>query len=153
MIEVYGNLWAYPADARVITTNGYIKTNGAAVMGRGCAYEATQKIPEIQTRLGNLLGRRGNHVFWLGEIKDQDQTLSQVLSFPVKHRWYEKADISLIIQSAYELVTVATALDLSVVVVPRPGCGNGQLQWEGFDGVKIQLVNKLDDRFHIITKS
>lgn len=35
MIEVKGNLWTYPAEVRVITTNGFVKKNGEAVMGIG----------------------------------------------------------------------------------------------------------------------
>jgi len=41
------NLWEYPADARVITTNGFVKNNGEAVMGRGCAREAARKYPRL----------------------------------------------------------------------------------------------------------
>lgn len=38
--EVVGNMWAIPADAYCITTNGFVKKNGEAVMGAGCAKEA-----------------------------------------------------------------------------------------------------------------
>ena len=30
-----GDLWSYPADYRVVTTNGIIKKDGEAVMGAG----------------------------------------------------------------------------------------------------------------------
>lgn len=146
LIEVFGNLWTYEAEARCITTNGFVKVNGAAVMGRGCAKQAMERYPGIEFTLGELLERQGNHVFLLGGNKPGEY----LFSFPVKHKWNEPADISLIIRSAYQLRTIAAALDLTCIVLPRPGCGNGQLQWEGFDGVKIQIMNKLDDRFHII---
>ena len=52
MIEVVGNLWTYAADFRAITTNGTVKFDGRAVMGRGCAREATQRYPKIARQLG-----------------------------------------------------------------------------------------------------
>ena len=144
MREIFGDLWTYPADARVVTTNGTVRNDGAAVMGRGCAAQLKDRFRHIEYALGQLLDRHGNHVFIL-TIEPEP-----ILSFPVKQHWKDKADIDLIIQSAYELRTIATAMDLKQVVLPRPGCGNGGLEWESLDGVKIHLVNKLDDRFHVI---
>lgn len=157
MIEVRGNLWEYEADFRCITTNGFIKTNGAAVMGRGCALEATQKYPGIDEVLGFLLKEHGNHVHELSWFDPQPSTQQQargLLSFPVKHNWRDKADPDLIRRSASELRKFIDDYDRNfdavntVVVVPRPGCGNGQLRWED---VKPILEPYFDDRFHVIT--
>lgn len=150
MIEVRGNLWTYPADVRVITTNGFVKKNGEAVMGKGCALEAAQKWPSLPRDLGTLLKSRGNHVFLLGApTKEKPYAL---YSFPVKHKWTEKADIDLIRRSANDLLEVLDPLypndEGNVFVLPRPGCGNGQLKWED---VKPILEPILDDRFHVIT--
>jgi len=41
--EVDGNLWEIEADWRVITTNGFVKKDGRAVMGRGVARQALQR--------------------------------------------------------------------------------------------------------------
>lgn len=146
MIEVIGNLWEFPADVRVITTNGTVKKNGECVMGRGCALEAKQRQPSIALALGRLIQQHGNHVFLLnnGDVK--------LYSFPVKHAWHEKADLALIERSAYELGD-ALRYDLDtpfdgVCVMPRPGCGNGGLRWAD---VKSILEPILDDRFHVIT--
>jgi hypothetical protein len=38
---------------------------------------------------------------------------------------------------------------LENVLVPRPGCGNGQLDWED---VKPILLDHFDDRFIVVTK-
>ena len=145
MIEVVGNLWEFPADVRVITTNGFIRKDGACVMGRGCALEAKNKFPGIEHVLGAKIKAYGNHVFFLGE---------GLYSFPVKHNWYEKADIDLIRKSAEELAMCVSDgfedVKEPVVVLPRPGCGNGQLKWYE---VKPILEPILDDRFHIITFS
>ena len=157
MIEVVGNLWEYPADVRVITTNGTVKKNGECVMGRGCALEAKQRFPTISGVLGDALRRGGNHVYWLygGEHG------AIIFSFPVKHEWHQKADIDLIRQSAEEISGLIPKW-IKVVVMPRPGCGNGGLTWcacqypddahaDGCGGVRHVLEPILDDRFHVIT--
>lgn len=142
MIEVRGNLWTYPADIRVITTNGTVKKNGECVMGRGCALEATKKYSGIAKILGTHIKEKGNHVgFIFGSAEG-------IWSFPVKHNWYEKADIELIKRSAEELVALLPKDKKLRVVLPRPGCGNGGLKWED---VKPVLEPILDDRFHVIT--
>lgn len=140
MIEVVGDLWTYPADVRVVTTNGTIKTNGECVMGRGCAKEAKNRWPDIAKVLGEEVRARGNHVNLL-------RADPIIFSFPVKHEWYEQADPDLITKSAMEL-SLAIGLQQKVVVMPRPGCGNGRLRWED---VKPILEPILDNRFHVIT--
>lgn len=49
MKETFGNIWelAKPYDGIVITTNGYVNKRGEAVMGKGIAYQAKQREPEI----------------------------------------------------------------------------------------------------------
>lgn len=144
MKEVTGDLWTYPADVRVITTNGTVKRNGEAVMGRGCAAEAKQRWPKLPRELGRLIRSDGNHVHVLVTPESLPFRLA---SFPVKHSWYEKADLDLIERSAEELLDIASNLG-NVFVLPRPGCGNGKLSW---GDVRPVLEEMLDDRFHIIT--
>ena len=143
MIEVVGNLWTYsPCDVRVITTNGTVKKNGECVMGRGCALEAKRMFPSIAEYLGDCIRRSGNHVHFLVGGN------TEVWSFPVKHQWMEKADPALIYRSAEELrAAVDERSAVRVVVMPRPGCGNGQLLWTD---VRKVLSPILDDRFHVI---
>jgi len=137
MREDMGNLWTYPANAIVITTNGFVKKNGEAVMGRGCAREAAIRYPDLPEKLGNSLNISGNKVFhfWIRE---------HILTMPVKHNWWEKADIELIKESAKQLIEHADGWDFKTIVCPRPGCGNGQLDWED---VKPILSEIWDDRF------
>ena len=131
------NLWEYPADARVITTNGFVKNNGEVVMGRGCAREAVRKYPRLPLLLGDSLKASGNKTFhfWL---KDH------ILTMPVKHYWWEEADMDLIKKSANELIAIANSWEFEVVAMPRPGCGNGKLDWKE---VGPMLNEILDDRF------
>lgn len=145
MKESYGNLWELEADAICITTNGAVKRNGCAVMGRGCALEAKNKFPGLDYHLGNLLKSYGNVLFNMGLIEKNGPLL---LTFPVKHHWREKADINLIKKSAQQLMEAIDNLGLTNVLLPRPGCGNGQLSWEK---VKPIIESILDDRVTVIT--
>lgn len=151
MIEVTGNLWTYPADVRVITTNGTVKKNGECVMGRGCAREAVigsrgncGSWPGLPHILGAAIQEYGNLVCYLGACVTPSTGL--LYSFPVKHNWFDKADTKLIERSAKDLASLVN--DKSIVVLPRPGCGNGGLKWED---VKPVLDPILDNRFHVIT--
>ena len=136
MVEVTGNLWTFKADFRVITTNGDVNRFGRAVMGRGCAYEATQKFPGIADTLGRLLQRRGNHVHFI-PIGRYDG----VFTFPVKHHWNEQADLALIAQSTSEFRR--QVLSAYRYVMPRPGCGNGHLDWSVVRPLLVELPNNV----------
>jgi hypothetical protein len=143
MIDVYGDLWTYDAEVRGITTNGYVDKKGACVMGRGCAYEAKQRYPGIELLLGQLIGEHGNRCF---RIEQRDTT---ILSFPVKHNWYEKADLTLIATSCAQAVEMADHFRWQSIVLARPGAGNGQLDYD--TEVRPAIAPLLDDRFHVIT--
>ena len=141
MREVTGNLWDVEADVRVITTNGYIKRNGSAVMGRGVALQAANKDPELPRLLGALLQDRGNVPIPI------DSVAGHLITLPVKHNWYEPADLDLIEASTRELVKIVDDRLFKIVAMPRPGCGNGQRSWEE---VKPVIEPLLDDRFVIV---
>lgn len=141
------DLWeGYFADL-VITTNGFVKNNGEAVMGAGCAKEAATRFSWLPQRLGSLISLYGNHVFLLDSISDDAGETVNLWSFPVKHHWREKADIELIKRSANELKEINRNYGIAL---PRPGCGNGKLDWE--TEVKPALQGILDGRFTIIYK-
>lgn len=120
MKEAKGDLWEYPGDVRVITTNGFVKKDGRAVMGRGCALQARKLYHDLDRLLGNLLLTEGNHVHYLH---------NDLVSFPVKHNWWEAADLDLIRQSTGELRALIGGTSLRFVMI-RAGCGNGRLTWK-----------------------
>lgn len=145
MIEITGNLWDQEADALVITTNGFVKNNGEAVMGRGCAKEATERYPGIAKRLGTLLSQSSSldsNRVWIINANPI------IVSFPVKWNWWERGDLALIERSAQELAILAEAQEWERVILPRPGCGNGQLSWED---VRPLISMYLNDCFEVIT--
>jgi hypothetical protein len=62
--------------------------------------------------------------------------------------WACKARLDIIRKSAHELVAMADKFGWKRVVLPRPGCGAGELSW---DDVRPLLEAILDDRFKAIT--
>jgi Macro domain len=146
--EGHGDLWGYAsvADVIVITTNGTVKKDGRAVMGRGCALEAAERFSDLPKWLGTRLSTKGNVVQFLATT---DRKIPLLATFPVKHQWWQKASLNLIVQSARDLSRAADAMSLEKVVMPRPGCGNGGLEWEDVQPVLSQI---LDDRFLAVTK-
>ena len=123
MKEIQGNIWNWhDAGAYIVVpTNGYVKKNGECVMGRGIARQAAIKFPNLPKELGRAIMHTGNRVYVFDGLR--------IITFPVKHNWWERADPELIEKSANELRDgIYIALD-ELVVMPRVGCGNGRLSW------------------------
>lgn len=137
-IERVGNLWQEPRSheqVTVVTTNGFVKNNGEAVMGRGIAQQCKRTYPGIEFKLGELLGEHGNRPFILAP---------GVWTLPTKHVWWEASDPNLIVQGIDTMygMTERRAHQIDVIRFPRPGCGNGGLQW---DYVKPLIWDRLDN--------
>lgn len=183
---IKGDLFEQNTQVACITTNGFIKNNGHAVMGKGCAKEYLGYNPNAEKQLGAMLSKYGNVPNF---IERHDDTA--VWSFPVKHKagiickptevheslrdtlifitrddivkhmqssfnygdyvpgWALKAEPQLIMQSANILVDLANKHQWDKVVLPRPGCGAGELKWDAIHDI---LDSIFDDRFHIISR-
>src|SRR5579863_1639145 len=116
MREAYGDLFKLAAGkVIVITTNGDVKKNGEAVMGRGCAAEAKRRWPHMPLLLGSRLEALGNRVHRFVPMED---SYGAIVTFPVKHHWSDKADLKLIRESAHELVKLTDSFDWKDVYVP-----------------------------------
>jgi hypothetical protein len=139
VIEVRGNLWELPATWRGITTNGMVKRNGECVMGRGCAFQAKERHPEMPRLLGTKIKSGGNNVYLFPTIG--------LFSFPVKHAWMDDADLVLIASSARQLRGLAEDSPNETFLLPRPGCGNGRLEW----AVVKPLLLSLPDNVSVVT--
>lgn len=141
MLEEKGDIWEMEADARCITTNGTVKKNGEAVMGRGVALQAKAMYPSFAHMLGRFLVGNGNIVSYTPDYR--------LFTFPVKHNWWEVADIELIEQSCALLMYVlGEHSELKRVLLPAPGCGNGGLAYEQVLPVIRPL---LDDRVVVVS--
>lgn len=120
--ELQCNYWNEPADLRVVTTNGMVKKNGECVMGRGNALQANKRHPKLAKELGKAILTYGNRPYIFPEYR--------IATLPVKHHWKEKADIRLIIPGLYQLCELIKIYQIKNVLLPRPGCSNGQLDWD-----------------------
>ena len=91
-------------------------------MGRGVALQAKQRYKHIATILASHITLYGNHVSLIIE----SEVYKNIISFPVKHHWYEKANLDLIRISAIELLVLIKKYNSDIIfVLPKPGCGNG----------------------------
>lgn len=138
------DMFLEPADAIVLTTNGTTKKNGDAVMGRGVALQAARSWYGLQKLLGKKIAAKGNRVRLLTKTNAALPYLSlprkndplivavpwHIVSFPVKHNWYDKADLELIETSCKQLKKLVERKGWKRILLPRPGCGNGSLSWK-----------------------
>jgi len=62
MKEITGDIWDFYEKGFwiVITTNGNVKDNGEAVMGKGIALQARQRYPLLPSMLGKGILEIGN---------------------------------------------------------------------------------------------
>lgn len=162
MKEAKGDMLYMECDALCITTNGFVKTNGECVMGAGIAKQISSAFPNIPYLLGQAILRKGNIV----QPICVEHSI-EILAFPVKpiygiangfntvsHKnfhygaqvpgWAMKADLDLITRSALQLKALADTKPWKTILLPRPGCGAGELLWED---VKPLISSILDDRF------
>lgn len=139
MREMVGDLWEVKCEARCITTNGLTLQDGTAVMGAGIAKQAKARYPWLPRHLGKLLQSRGNHVYYLGQWEG-----AKLVTFPTKHDWRDNSDPELIRQSCRELKNLGYK---GVVAMPRPGCGNGGLDWAA---VKPILEQELPEDNYVV---
>lgn len=156
MKEIYGDAWELfdtnEYFGLFITTNGDVKANGEADMGKGIALECLKRYPEAALYLGERLIARRN----IPTIIEMTP-YGLIYSFPVKNHWFEKADIELIKESCRFWMVMTPVDDLTdpndlftpKFLLPRPGCGAGAggLKWED---VKKVIEPLLDDRFYIV---
>ncbi len=140
---VTGDIWRHTADVVCIPTNGFVKRNGAAVMGRGVAKQAMTKFTGLEFTVGEHLKENGNVVGFI------DWFDHWFLVFPTKHHWAQPSDLDLIEFSARQLRELALMDPETIFVLPRPGCGNGGLKWED---VALRIVGLLPDNVHVIDR-
>jgi hypothetical protein len=169
LYRMNGNKFIVTIDALVIPTNGCVKGNGECVMGAGLAKQAYEAHPTFPKMVGSKIKKLGNKVFYFETtpwpmvtfpVKAKSETCEEEAANVVEHMannfkpgdnvpgWACKARISIIEESCKQLVALADTKPLNKVIIPRVGCGAGELNWEDVE----RLLNKyLDDRFFCIS--
>lgn len=143
MRVVEADLWEFhrAGNIIVITTNGTINRRGEVVMGRGIAAQAKLRFPRVPKLIADLVTKVGNIPLHLVN--------QRLVTFPVKHNWWERADLLLIRESAARLRQL---WDLGrrheMVYMPRPGCGNGGRRWDEVEPILDEFLN--DERFMVV---
>jgi len=125
MKEILGELFDYYGREPyiiLITVNGNLRSNGKAIMSKGCAAEARLKIPGIERLLGAHLQKFGNRLM---------VTENGYGTFPVKINWWEKPTSRSLCNPPANLAKMAAHKKFAdkIFILPRPGCGVGKLQW------------------------
>ncbi len=130
MKVIKGDIWKYyPANYIVIPTNGTIKSSGEAVMGAGLAKQLVNKQADFPIIFGEFLNTQGNKLGVFGKI----------ITFPVKYRWYETANLRLLEQSSKELKDFIEKNSVTVYM-PKVGCGCGRLNWKEVEPILNRYV-------------
>lgn len=142
--EEDGDIWKMDCEALCVTTNGFVRSDGSLAMGRGTARQARSLYPRFEYMAGGFVKRNGNVVQAIVEDMPNGRT---IFIFPVKHKWWEKADIVLIQNSCEQLMNIAETHNYKRILLPRPGCGNGGLKW---DVVKPAIQDLLDERIVVV---
>lgn len=126
-----------------VTTNGDVNKLGLAVMGRGVALQSSKKYPGLSRLLGDKIRIWGNAPY--GGLISRTPML---YSFPVKYHWKEAASLELIKWSTQALNKFIRHTGRGrTVLLPRPGCGNGKLDWEDVE----PIVRMLPDNVWVCT--
>ena len=148
--DMFSPVYIKFADAICVTTNGVVKKNGSAVMGAGNALQARKIFKGLDLDLGRLIKKNGNIVQIIRFEMIHGKKIP-IVSFPVKHNWWEKADLELIRKSLDQLSAEIKFNQWKKVILPRPGCMNGKLSW--LTEVKPLLELFMDDQIYVIDRS
>lgn len=117
MIEKACDLWIEPAEYRCILTSAAV-AGGEAVLETPSARTAATRFAGLALDLGRLITARGNHVHVLRP---------GLCSFPIKQYQWAGPSLQIIERSARELAEI---VGTAKTLLPRPGCGDGELKWE-----------------------
>ncbi len=151
ILKTKSNIFDLPVDTQeavCVTTNGMIKNNGHAVMGRGIAKEADDRF-HLSLKLAYYLKKYGNRTFCMGAYTNETTGKQfTLITFPTKHDWRNDSDLDLIKASAENLVRICDNRGITKCYLTPVGCANGHLDWN--TQVKPILQPILDNRFVIV---
>jgi hypothetical protein len=140
-----GNLWDSKDDLIFVTTNSYIRNDGALVMGRGAALECKTRYPGIEYDFGNMISR----LHKVGPISNPSEKYGILVHetlpigiFQVKYHFRDVADTNLILYSTQLLNELSKTKTISINF---PGIGFGQLD----EMQVLPIISQLSDNVTI----
>lgn len=122
-----GNMWSDwdTVDYFCITTNSFVKNNGALVMGAGIAKTVRNRFPGIDKQIGQAIvdrcGNLGIYHFLLG---------NKICAFQVKQMFNNPANTDLIKGAVVVMGAHARSMPDKLFALNFPGIGNGKLAYE-----------------------
>lgn len=144
MKQVSGDIWKLARrlhDHIVVPTNQGYRKNGTNVMGRGLAYQARMRWPDLEMDYGQICMEYGPDTP-VTLMRPKGSNPRNLILFPVKPldqaqpwmSWRLPASLVLIERSAMQLRTIAKMLEAgqsgASIYLPHVGCGNGGLSEE-----------------------
>jgi hypothetical protein len=136
-------------NAIVCTTNNVVRKNGSLVMGRGIAKEFKERFKYLEWNWGEIVqnikddGEEDYHLLVSGPRRLEHAQV-YVVGLQTKRFWGEDSPIDLVVKSCNRLKELASLLNWKKVVMPKPGCGNGNLKWR-----EVKKLINMDNRFVI----
>ncbi|HUU82425.1 MAG TPA: ADP-ribose-binding protein [Phycisphaerae bacterium] len=131
MQEKVCNLWIESAEFRCIPSGGALNDGGEAILIAGVAKEAGKRFDGLTLDLGRLIASRGNHCHVIRP---------GLISFPIQQYEWAGPSLQVIQRSAGELVGLVGD---AKTLLPRPGCGQGELAWEEVSKVLSSLPDNI----------
>ena len=126
-----------------ITTNAFIKRNGALVMGAGIAKQVRDSYPGIDV----VIGRAVRHWADRDNVYGFIEAMEGLGLFQVKNFFKDNADLNLIKLSTSQMNVHARSNPGKSYALNFPGIGNGKLK---YDDVK-PIIDVLPENVHIWT--
>lgn len=160
MNEITGDFWqeAHRFKALCCTCNTVVKADGSLVMGRGIAKQFAERYPELAKEWGPRV-RHGYAVFTnltryppqTGLFEDLNAKLVHLVYFRTKYNWRDRSTWGIVRDSLGQLIDLIAMLNLKSVLLPRPGCENGGLDWADVkERIERDFEGELFDRITFI---
>lgn len=131
-------------DGIVCTINQMIKKDGCLIMGAGIAKQFAEKFPKLPEIWGDHVQNKQSYITTiftpLNKLGYENQD-KYVIGLPTKIHFAYNSDIGVIKNSCAVLRAGIEALGLQKVLMPKPGCGLGKLEW---DNVKSEIESFLN---------
>lgn len=158
MIEIIGDFWEEYGnkeyDAIVCTINQEINSAGNLIMGKGIALEFKKRYPYLPSLFGERIVKGQvkiplviHHCTEPSDLLDDTPYEDvYIVGLPTKMHWKYDSPEELVIDNCQKLKFIADFMDWTDILMTRPGCGNGNLDWH-----QLKTKLNLDNRFKVIS--